>query len=469
MTWGVPVALAGVALLALPILIHLMGLGRARTRQFPSLRFLEGSRLVPSRRTRVHDAMLLFVRLMVLVAAVVALARPLVPDGAAVAAGSGLAVAIIVDTSASVQRATLPGGGASDGARGDESGNTRGAAAPATADSVASGATTRLTIFTADPAAEIPGAAAWLRLQAGDRELVLISDFQVGSVAADDFASVPPTVAIRTVRIPLQVPMNDAGDVETVFEQGAASVLARATVSDGRTQVAWVARPGAATGTPRAGQTIRLAAPGDESMVELARLASRVIGRPADDAGAFAIVYPGAPGRADLVRNGTAPREIWQGDAVRLLQGDSLLAFAANEATPTTADSLPAGAAIIARARTGEPIVAALADSNSLVLLLSALPASPVSVALNAAVARVAEPGAAELDPGVLSDSAVRSLERDAGPTPAGVVASTPNENAPSYARWFWIAALVALVGEAVLRRALTSNTTQTVVRDVGR
>lgn len=465
MIWAAPVALAGVALLALPILIHLMGLGRARTREFPSLRFLEGSRLIPSRRTRIHDATLLFVRLVVLAAAVVALARPLVSDGAAAAADSGLAIAVIVDTSASVQRATA----ASNDERADARADPRGAAAtaPAMADSVAPGATARLTILTANPADEIHGAAAWLGLQAGKRELAIVSDFQVGTVAASDFASVPASVAIRTVPIPQRV--RDAGNVETVFEQGSATVFASATVADGRTQVTWSPRPGTASGQPRAERAVRFAASTDERMVDVARRAALVIGRHAADAGAFTIVYPGAPGRAGLLRSGVAPHEIWHGDAVQRLQGDSLLALAANDATPTATDSIPAGAAIIARTRTGEPIVAALADSSSLVLLLGAAPDSPVSVALNAAVARVAEPVAAELDPAVLSDSAVRSLEREAQPTQAGVVAYTADENAPSYARWFWIAALVALAGEAVLRRALTSRTAQSVLSDVAR
>ena len=462
MIWAAPIALTGLALLALPVLIHLMGLGQAKPRPFPSLRFLEGSRLLPSRRTRIHDALLLILRLTVLTAAVVALARPILPAGAPLAGGDGLSVAMIVDTSASLHQA-MAGTGRDTG-----SALMR---ARATADSLGSEATTTLTIFTSRPADEIAGASTWLQLQPGERELVIISDFQVGSIVANDLAPVSTTVTVRAVRIPLS---GGAGNVEATFEQGGADVAARAAVMDGRTQVSWFSAPrsGAREATDAA-QPARLAAQSDLPMIDAARRAALVIGRTGGDANAITIVYPGAPGRAELARSGSAPREPWQGDAVQRLSADSLLARAADNATSILADSLPLGAAIVARARTGEPIVAAVAGSNanasSLVLLLNAAPASPVSVALNAAVARIASPSPAELDPAVLSDSAVRALERVAGPVSADANASVPSDTAPSYAPWFWIAALVALAGEAILRRSLASKSTPAVVGDVAR
>ena len=54
MTWLAPAALAGALFVALPILIHMMGRGRTTVIRFPSLRFLESSRLLPARRTRIH-------------------------------------------------------------------------------------------------------------------------------------------------------------------------------------------------------------------------------------------------------------------------------------------------------------------------------------------------------------------------------------------------------------------------------
>lgn len=462
MIWAAPVALAGLAFLSLPVLIHLMGLGRARTRQFPSLRFLEGSRLLPSRRTRIHDALLLAVRLVVLAAAVAALGRPLVTSGTLAPSTDGRSVAIIVDTSASMRRASAVSGSSGSAAT----------AARTTADSLAADATTALTILTDNPAREVAGAAAWLSLQSGALALTIISDFQIGSIVAGALAAVPPNVAVRAVRVRVDARQNGAGNVETAFEQGGGSVAARATVADGRTQISWSSSQRSVAAPPNP-QTTRLVASRDQTLVDAARRAALLVGRPVGDSSAITIAYPGAPGRADLVRNGQPLRTTWQGDAVQRLRADSLLAIAADDASPLGEDSLPAGAAIVARARSGEPIVAALAkanaDDNSLLLLLRAAPASPVSVALYAAVARIEAPSPAELDPAVLSDSAVRSLERAAGSALVGAAPLTESENAPSYARWFWIAALVALAGEAMLRRALTSKPTPAVVSDVAR
>src|ERR1043166_6684007 len=105
MIWLNPWAWAGLVALALPIAIHLLGRGHARVHKFPTLRFLEASRLLPTRRTRVRDLLLLAVRIGILAAAVAALAQPLLlTPGLKQSLDRGLGRAVILDTSASMSR-----------------------------------------------------------------------------------------------------------------------------------------------------------------------------------------------------------------------------------------------------------------------------------------------------------------------------------------------------------------------------
>ncbi|NBW66130.1 hypothetical protein EBR44_10255 [bacterium] len=73
LSWGSAGALAGLLLVALPVIIHLLGKDPATRRAFPTLRFIAASRLLPTRWSRIHDPLLLAVRCAVLAAAVVAL------------------------------------------------------------------------------------------------------------------------------------------------------------------------------------------------------------------------------------------------------------------------------------------------------------------------------------------------------------------------------------------------------------
>src|ERR1700733_3419774 len=105
MIWLNPWAWIGAVGIALPIAIHLLGRGHARVHRFPTLRFLDASRLLPTRRTRIHDPLLLAVRCGAIVLAAAALARPLVVTATRKQSlDRGLARAIVVDTSASMRR-----------------------------------------------------------------------------------------------------------------------------------------------------------------------------------------------------------------------------------------------------------------------------------------------------------------------------------------------------------------------------
>src|SRR5687767_3376933 len=75
--WTTPVALAGLALIALPIAVHLLARHHLRTLRYPSLRFLQQTQLASFRRRAIEDALLLACRIAIVAAAAVALAGPL--------------------------------------------------------------------------------------------------------------------------------------------------------------------------------------------------------------------------------------------------------------------------------------------------------------------------------------------------------------------------------------------------------
>ncbi len=81
-TWLVPAAFGGLALVAVPIAIHLLVRQHSRQVPFPSLRFLEASRLAALKRRSIQDAPLLLCRVLMIAAAVAALAAPVIDTAA---------------------------------------------------------------------------------------------------------------------------------------------------------------------------------------------------------------------------------------------------------------------------------------------------------------------------------------------------------------------------------------------------
>lgn len=200
MTWLNPWAWLGLAVLAAPILIHLLGRRRPVRLQFPTLRFLGASRQLPARRRRIHDVPLLLVRLAVLALAVAALAQPRISRWRA-SASATVARAIVVDASDSMSRGTATGGTAIEAAR------TR-------AETIARESATARIFETTDPRAAVPAATAWLDEQPSRRELVMVSDFQRGTVDRSDFTSIRADIGIRFEAIEAQRPETaDGADV----------------------------------------------------------------------------------------------------------------------------------------------------------------------------------------------------------------------------------------------------------------
>ena len=173
--WLAPAALVGATLVLLPIAVHLLVRQHARVQAFPSLRFLCETQLAALRRRRIEDATLLVCRAAIIVAAIVALAGPLVLTPARTAGYANR-----------ISRAVILTGETSQAA----------------ATTVTDGAFRSVTIARASIADAIADASRWLDNQPpSSREIVLTGALARGTVTAADLAAVPEGIGIRFVSI----------------------------------------------------------------------------------------------------------------------------------------------------------------------------------------------------------------------------------------------------------------------------
>jgi hypothetical protein len=184
--WTNPVALWGLALLAVPVLIHLLLRPRIQRLRIPSLRFLPTSRLASARRRMIHDWPLLLVRMAMVACAVAALAGPVLVTPARERLWADRVVrAVVVDAAV-----TADAGGA--------------VVVERETDHARSGAEAAMRIETPRLADGVIEAAAWLgAAPPAAREIVVLSNFREGSVRARDLDAVAPGVGLRLVRVPL--------------------------------------------------------------------------------------------------------------------------------------------------------------------------------------------------------------------------------------------------------------------------
>jgi hypothetical protein len=437
MTWQNPRVWVGLATIALPVVIHLLGQDRARRLPFPTLRFFGASRPLPTRRTRVHDIVLLAVRIGIFTAAVAALAQPFFFTARRQAgADNALVRAIIVDTSASMQRASTGGEPAATAAR-------------RIAQQLADSAQSRSIIVTALPAAVIAGATAWLGQQAGRADLAIVSDFQEGTLSNRDLAKVPAAVGVHLVRIPVT---QQAGPLTTTSRQGNGDVIAEITTAATGTSVTWRAAD-RATGSSSS-NLLMIGAPDDASAIAAVSEAARTIAvrLPLDTSRAIAIEFPRAADRTALLGGSTAVHSAWMADALLQVHRDPLLTGSAAGATvPGTAryDST----LVIARTASGRPAViggeATVQGRDRLVLFPLDAAGSLTSAALIGAATRALSvaPPVDELDPAFISDSALSAWQRPPGAT------GRATRGDESDGRWLWVLVLVLLVVETFLRR----------------
>jgi hypothetical protein len=104
MTFLSPLLLAGTALVAVPVILHLVMRRQARQVAFPALRFVQQRRESNRRRMQLRHWLLLALRCALIAGIAIALARPMLQaKGSRAKEGAPLAVAVVVDNSLRMQ------------------------------------------------------------------------------------------------------------------------------------------------------------------------------------------------------------------------------------------------------------------------------------------------------------------------------------------------------------------------------
>jgi hypothetical protein len=440
MIWQNPWAWIGLIALGVPIVIHLLSRQSARVQPFPTLRFLDGSRLQPVRRTQLRDALLMAVRMAILAVAVAALAQPLLRTRDRERSAGGMVTrAIVLDTSASMSRPSPTGERASEIARQD-------------ADEFAAQANASVLLESRNPAHAIAGAVAWLRTQPGAREIIVISDFQSGTVDSTTFAQIPPDIGIRLSRIETTNPAT----LEMSFPGGADSIAGSITLEGFRTGIEWRNTGARAVSTDGLAQYTSA----EESAAAAAALHAAIMsGAPPHRARDVAIVYGTSPEREQLLRNATAldapgmasflldvsrAAVLEHSAAVSNLSNDPVAMTLSAPFTPVG----PRGAPIALAAR------GSIEGEDRLLFFPLSAAGTLESAALLSAVlnASAEHPPVAELEPAHVSADLLRAWER-----PAGTELMASNTAQASDAPWFWVVVLLLLVVEWQIRNRTKS------------
>lgn len=418
-----PWAWIGAIALALPIAVHLLRRHRATRRLFPTLRFLPEARVVAVRRHRPTDVSLMIVRLLIVAAAIVGVAQPIWRDRASASsvAPSELARAVVVDRT--VPQALRAGGGET--------------------------ATTQVVVEAADIQAGLASAIGWIARQGGRRELVVVSGFPIGSVAASDVANVPAGVGVRFVQVPISA---DEHPIGPPLARGASArgLSPHLTLRPGETTVTW-----AVAGAAESAAIDWRVRPEDAAGLASATGAALDVGVPARAGDRpVTIVLADAPDRAQLVIDARPIDQPWMFDVIRALADDASLASAARSSQASRAD-LPATLTPITRDGAGSVLLAAgsVGPNSSRLLLTSNVPAATVFTAA-LAVAVTDATRATELstlEPDTIARDELTRWERPIASAPDVV---SPTVGAP-LGRWLWIVALAWIGFETWWRRRM--------------
>jgi hypothetical protein len=166
----------------------------------------------------------------------------------------------------------------------------------------------------------------------------------------------------------------------------------------------------------------------------------------------IAVVLPSFSGRDALLASTRLPDESWQGDVLLQFTRHPLLQELRREGTVGPAGPVPAGLTPILRDANGSALVTAgvapVEGEDAVVLFPASVTTPLLWAALVAAGTEAALMGPAieEQDPATVPTGVLRSFERAAAP-------GGPGDDAPSAARWFWLAALLLLGVEWLVRR----------------
>jgi hypothetical protein len=422
MAWFNPVALAGLALLVIPVLVHLLLRHRARRVPFPSLRFVRSSRTAAARLRIPSDLLLLLLRLAIISTAVIALAQPLLITPARLGAwNTRIARAILLDRSESMKPLT----------------EAAQRAAATEARSASSAFHIDITILPAD----LRRAVAMLRsAPPGRREIVVVSDFQVGMLAEADFRDVPEEIGLRFVQVGDAVSEQPVRGIDVLSATGVQRQ--DLLLSTDATRIRRLI-PQPVTG----GLSFLFPAASSDD-VERLRRAVTAAGTPAPSAAepiTVAFAHAAVPADVKALRSG------WMVDATLRLKRDMLILEACGRTRPATVLREGHPWHTLFLDRDGRPLVRAAATGDSLLLDIAAPPDAFLAAAVvrGALIARQNSRTRADGEVRRMSPADLGALTRPAAP----VTGDQTQVGGSSDARWCWTLVLILLILETIVRR----------------
>ena len=473
MLWLNPFALLALASVALPILIHLMIQRRAERFPFPTLRFLQPTRLAAIRRHLIEDLPLLAVRMAVLAAAVAAAAGPLLVTPARRQAWDRRMVRAVVtdDVARHVEGRDREGGPAASApeAPGRASSKLDGSVEERRRESPA---LQRTFSGVAIPDG-IRRAIVWLgTAPPARREIVIASPFPIGSITPADVAAIPAGIGVRFERTGTLPRTRIVPGGRVLTPDGA---RAREVTFDGdRTSVR-----DTLTAEPLAWPIDVVAATADQPAIDAAIaavLSQRVWAGPPDRR-ARLILLTLTTVEADLkVRTTsedpqvrTTPKVVqafrpaviqqpWMADAVSRIAADRDLRDAASRVAAGLSDAAFAVAPwqILTSAADGRPLAVAAGLPDRLFVASAARAADVATPLLLRAIANaIAVPPdlqPAEVVP--IADDVLQRWSRAAAPLSSPRIQSVDEDDR----RWLWLAALLLMALEVWMRRARTAE-----------
>jgi hypothetical protein len=404
-------ALLTLVAITAPVFIHLLVHRRAERLVFPSLRFIQPSRLASMRRRMLDDVPLLIVRIAVLVAAIAALAAPLVVTPARQR-----------EWNARVVTETVTGPDLRDGVR--------------------------------------RAIAALEQAPPARREIVVRSPLALGSIDAADVAAVPSSIGLRFERTGA-LPQTRTVAGAPVLAGGAVLLSRELTLAGARTSVRET-RIAARAAWPIAVDAPADAQPTIDAAIA-AVLAQRVWSPPVDRRARLIV---GNRGPVDDVRAARQVTTPWMAEAVARIARDSELQTAASRTTAAPLDArftappwhvvavsgVGAELAPPSRLAPPAPLIAAAGSASELRIVSAASAFDLVTPLLMRSIVNSLSvvPDLREAEVVAIPDAQLRAWSRQAPPPGAPRLDTVDVDDR----RWFWAAALGLLALEAWMRRA---------------
>jgi len=428
MLWLNPVALFALAAVAAPILIHILIQRKAERFPFPTLRFLQPTRLAAIRRHLLDDWPLLAVRIALLAAAGAALAAPLLVTSARRQAWDRRVARAIVTE--------------------DAAGRFGGDVVPA--------ASLQQTFQGASLSDGIRRAVLWLdSAPPARREIVIASPLPIGSITHADVGSIPAAIGIRFER---------AGTLPATRTVPAGRLL---TADGVRALQVTLTGEQTSVGDTAVGEAVGLpidvvSTPDQRAAIDAAVaavLSQRVWAAPPDRRARLVlvpaeVVQAFRPALAAGFSDASAMTQPWMADAVVRIARDPDLRAAGTRVAQGLSDPRFAAAPwqTLTAAADGRPFAAAAGSAGRFVVASAAAAsdlATPVLLrAIANAIASEPDLQAAEVLP--IADAVLQRWSRPAAPVTSPRIDTVEQDDR----RWLWLTALALLALETWIRRA---------------